>query len=101
MTGCWPVGAVARAPELLRTPGYESPVQGGPDDLLMIAGTGFSSTDRIVYEAIDAAAPSGGHPTVVPVKSGAVRGTAPIVKLANPAYALTTQLPDLIQAGRG
>ena len=97
----WPGGAAARAPELLRTPGYESPVQGGPDDLLMIAGTGFSSTDRIVYEAIDAAAPSGGHPTVVPVKSGAVRGTAPIVKLANPAYALTTQLPDLIQAGRG
>ena len=101
VTGCWPVGAVARAPELLRTPGYESPVQGGPDDLLSIAGNGFSSTDRVVYAAIDAAAPSGGHPSTVPADSTAARGTARIVKLADPPYAITTQLPSLIQAGRG
>jgi hypothetical protein len=86
---------------LLRTPGYESPVQGGPDDLLLLAGRGFSSTDRVVYEAIDAAAPSRGHPSAVPPDSTAARGTVPIVKLANPPYSITTQLPSLIQAGRG
>jgi polysaccharide transporter, PST family len=97
----WPHGALARAPELLRTPGYESPVQGGPDDLLLIAGNGFSSTDRVVYEAIDAAAPSGGHPSAVPADSTPARGIAPIVKLADPPYSITTQLPGVLQAGRG
>jgi O-antigen/teichoic acid export membrane protein len=101
MTGWWPGGAEARAPELLRTPGYESPVQGGPDDLLLIGGTGFSPTDRVVYEAIDAASASAGHPSAVPAKSTVIRGTAPIVKLADPPYSVTIQLPGLIQADRG
>jgi hypothetical protein len=100
-TGQWPGGAVAKAPELLRTPGYESPVRGGPGDLLLIAGTGFHSTDRVVYEAIDAADPSGKHPSTVPVHNSATRGTASIVKRADPAYAITIRLPDAIQAGRG
>jgi hypothetical protein len=100
-TGYWPGPAAARAPELLRTPGYESPVRGGPGELLLIAGTGFSSTDRVVYEAIDAAARSGTHPSAVPTQSTSTRGTSPIVKLANPPYAITTQLPELIQPGTG
>ncbi len=91
--GYWPGAADAKAPELLHTPGYESPVQAGPEDLLSITGTGFSSTDRIVYEAVDAAAAAAGHPTGVPAKSTAIRGTAPLVKLAEPPYSLTIQLP--------
>lgn len=76
-------------------------MRGGPDDLLSIAGTGFRSTDRVVYEAIDAADSSGKHPSVVPAQSTATRGTASIVKVADPAYAITIRLPDLIQVDRG
>src|SRR5690242_19068437 len=47
------MAAHAAAPQLLHTPGYESPVRGDPDDLLMIPGTGFHATDHVIYRAMD------------------------------------------------
>jgi hypothetical protein len=82
---------------LLRTEGYESPVRADPDDLVLLAGTGFERTDLVVYEAMDAADGGGGHPLAVPAKSTAQRGIAPLVHLGDPPYTLTVRLPDVVQ----
>jgi hypothetical protein len=94
---CWGRPAVAAALHVFHTPGYESPVRGDPDDLLMIAGTGFEAADRVVYQALNVA-PS--HPPTIPARSTADVGTAPIVQRGNPAYALTVRLPMEMQKGR-
>ncbi len=89
-----PGRAAAAPPQVLRTSGYESPVRGDPGDLLMIAGTGFQPTDRVVYSA------SGTHPATVPTRDSASMGTAPIVKLGDPPDALTVQLPAVMERNR-
>ncbi len=89
-----PGHASAAPPEILHTPDYESPVRAGPGDLLMIAGTGFQPTDRVVYQALADA--SGTHPATVPGLDTASLGTAPIVKVGDPPYAITIQLPSVI-----
>ena len=89
--------ACAAAPVLLRTANHESPVHGGPGELLLLQGVGFRSTDRVVYEAADTAT---GHPANIPLTSSAVRGLAPVVKLADPPYAITVRLPEVLAADR-
>jgi hypothetical protein len=91
--------AAAAAPVLLRTAQHESPVRGGPGELLLIQGTGFRSTDRVVYEAADSAA-AAGHPPIIPLTNSAVRGLAPLINLADPPYAITVRLPDVLAADR-
>jgi hypothetical protein len=87
----WAVSSIASAtpPTLLRTPGYQSPVHAGPDDLLMIPGSGFRETDRVVYRAYDA----GDRPKTVPTQSSATEGLASVVKISDPAAALTVRMP--------
>jgi hypothetical protein len=82
--------ASAAAPLLLRTPGYESPVHAEPDDLLMIAGTGFQPSDRVVYQAFAAAET---HPPAVPARNTAEAGIAPVVQQGSPPDAITVRLP--------
>ena len=94
----WLVSAAqATAPRVLHTPGYESPVRGDPDDLLMIAGVGFRSSDRVVYQAMDDAKRP---PSAVPAKNTAESGIAPVIQHDNPPYALTVRLPMEMQKGR-
>lgn len=83
--------ATAAAPLLFHTPGFEAPVRGDPDDLLMLAGWGFESGDRVVYRAMDSA--DGVHPHGVPASNTAAEGTAPIVQQGQPPYAITIRLP--------
>src|SRR5258705_13494101 len=73
--------AVATAPVLLRTSGYEAPVRGGPGDLLLLAGAGFQPTDRVVYRADDPRDQQGGHPSAVPAVATAREGSASVVKI--------------------
>jgi len=96
------VGSTAQAAPvtLLRTEGYEAPVRADPDDLLLLAGTGFEKTDRVVYEAADAADRGVGHPSAPPDKSTAQRGTASLVHLGEPPYTLSVRLPDIVQSRR-
>ena len=92
-----PCLAGAAPPILLHTANRESPVRGGPGELLQIQGYGFRTSDRVVYESVDAAnAP--GHPAAVPLTNSATRGSAPIVNRGDPPYAITVQLPDVIAA---
>ncbi len=105
-------GTVTAAPvQLLRTANYESPVRGGPDDLLMIAGYGFDSGDRVVYAAQAQAAqaqneppgqraPAVPHPPTIPSQSTATLGVAPIVQIGDPAYAVTVRLPEVLAPQR-
>jgi hypothetical protein len=90
-----PCLACASAPVLLHTANQEAPVRGAPGELLEIQGYGFKTTDRVVYETADVAEISG-HPATVPPTSTAIRGLAPIVNRADPPYAITIQLPDVI-----
>jgi hypothetical protein len=96
---CLVNGATAAPPVLLRTAGYQSPVHGDPGDLLLIPGTGFQPTDRVVYSSDDAReGPI--HPSVVPTKVTAIEGFASVVKLGSPPYALTVRLPQVLERGR-
>jgi hypothetical protein len=81
----------------LHTPEYEAPVRGDPDDLLMIAGSGFDSADRVIYQAMDARRSLDGS---VPATNTTEAGTVPIVQRDNPKYALTVKLPSQMRKGR-
>ena len=90
-------GEVAQAAPvtLLRTPGYEAPVHAGPDDLLLLAGVGLEAGDRVVYESAGT-----DHAAKLPETNTAERGMARVVQVADPPYALTIQMPGVIQAER-
>jgi len=79
------LSAHAAAPRILHTPGYESPVRADPDDLLTIVGSGFESTDRVIYQAMDRPAET---------------GTVEIVQRDHPPNALTIRLPREMKKGR-
>ena len=89
----------ASAPQVFQDPYHESPVQAGPDDLIFLGGLGFAPDDRVVYRAIggrDASA----HPAEVPTTSTSESGTARVLRMDDPAYALTINLPEQIDAHR-
>jgi len=89
----------ASAPQVFQDPYHESPVQAGPDDLIFLGGLGFAPDDRVVYRAIggrDASA----HPAEVPTTSTSESGTARVLRMDDPAYALTINLPEQIDAER-
>jgi hypothetical protein len=90
--------AIAAAPVVFHTPHFESPVRGGPDDLLFLGGSGFHADDRVVYKAISEGEKLGTHPAAVPARSTRELGTAAVVKLADPPYSLTILLPQVLAA---
>jgi hypothetical protein len=84
----------------LHTPSYESPVRADPDDLLMIAGVGFQPTDRVVYVVTESLTAPVAHPPSIPRETNAVSGTAPIVLVGIPPYAITVRLPKVLDRGK-
>ena len=90
--------ALAAPPQVFHTANYQAPVRGAPEDLLIIAGYGFAAGDRVVYQA------AGGSPTPqpagIPGESTADVGVAPIVQVADPAYAITVRLPPVLIPNR-
>lgn len=85
-------------PLVMHTPGFESAVRADADDLIMIGGTGFHASDRVIYAA--AGPVPNLHPKVVPQRSDALRGVAPIVQIGDPPYAITARMPRDILTGR-
>ncbi len=77
----------AAPPEMLTHPFYESPVRGGPDDILMLSGTGFVSTQKVVYQRSDWTTP----PSTVPTTSDGDLGEATV--LLTLPHAMTVRLP--------
>ncbi len=90
--------ARSAAPALMHTPGYESPVRADPDDLLMIGGSGFRASDRVVYAATAGPA-TDHHPETVPQHSDAAHGIAAVVQVGDPAYAITVRMPQDLLPG--
>jgi len=89
--------AGAAAPVLFATPGYESAVSAEADDLLMIAGSGFQSSDRLVYEALSAAG-AGAHPQIPTGVPDGTRGVVPAVEVGTGGHAITVRLPGVLRA---
>jgi hypothetical protein len=85
--------ARSAAPRLYRQPANESPVRADPDDLLLLAGYGFSAGDVVVYQAVADTAKALHPPAQVPTQSTADMGVAPIVSVANVPDSLTIKLP--------
>ena len=86
--------ARAAPPTLFHTSGYQAPVRGDPDDLLLLAGAGFSSTDRVVYAAEDL------HPDAIPDHATAVSGIAPTVATSGANVGIIIRLPLEMTKGR-
>ena len=89
--------ATAAAPVLFATPDYESAVTAEANDLLMIAGSGFQSGDRLVYEALSAAG-TGAHPPIPTGAPEASRGVARTIQVGPGANAITVRLPGALRA---
>jgi hypothetical protein len=87
------------APQLLSRPGFQGPVEGEPDDLLLLSGSGFSSTDAVVYERLGNSTTPLRSPADVPDTSSAERGVAPIVSHADVPHSLTLRLPEQLARG--
>jgi hypothetical protein len=94
------ITANSGAPRLYRQPANESPVRGDPDDLLMLAGYGFSADDLVVYQAVADSAKALSPPAQVPTHSSAEMGVAPIVSAANVPDSLTIKLPGVLHIGQ-
>ena len=75
-------------------------MRGDPDDLLMLAGYGFSADDLIVYKTIADSSKVLIPPAQVPTQSTADMGVAPIVSVANVPDSLTIKLPAVLRVGQ-
>jgi hypothetical protein len=93
-------GVIAAPPELYRHAAYESPVRGDPDDLLLLAGYGFSADDTVVYRTVPDTAKLLSVPNQVPTYSSPEFGLAAIVSAANVPYSLTIKLPQNMRANQ-
>jgi len=91
--------AWADPPILYSNPAYESPVRGDPDDLLLIAGSGLSAGDTVIYRAVDDTNSLSVRPPI-PTDSSWNTGVAPLVSVADAPYSLTVHLPSVMGAGR-
>lgn len=91
--------AHAAAPVIFNTPHFESPVRGGPDDIVFLGGAGFKGSDRVVYQEMSEGDRSA-HPAAVPTQSAAELGTATVIKVGDPPYSLTILLPEVLAADR-
>jgi hypothetical protein len=89
--------ALATPPTLYTQPAFQSPVRGDPDDLLLLAGIGFSVNDKVVYQAIYNTVAPPQAPSTVPAKSTAESGLASVVSTANVPYSLTILLPTAMR----
>jgi hypothetical protein len=87
------LGVMAAPPELYRQSAYESPVRGDPDDLLLLAGYGFSADDAVVYRTVPDTTKLLSVPHQIPTDSSPEFGLATIVNSANVPYSLTIKLP--------
>jgi hypothetical protein len=92
--------ADAHAPTPYAQPAHESPVRGAPDDLLLIAGDGFTAADRVVYQAVSTTTDPPQHPTDVPPRATGDSGYATVVSSRDVPHSLTVRLPAAMRPGQ-
>jgi len=89
--------AFATAPVIFSQSAYESPVRGAPGDLLMLAGSGFTSSDTIVYQQVTDTTQPLVPPDLVPYTATAASGTLTVVSTLDAPNSLTVSLPQAMQ----
>ena len=87
----------ATAPVLFSQSAYESPVRGAPGDLLLLAGSGFNSTDTVVYQQVTDTTQPLVPPAEVPYVATAASGTLAVVSTLDAPNSLTVSLPTAMQ----
>jgi|HubBroStandDraft_1064217.scaffolds.fasta_scaffold04359_4 hypothetical protein len=92
--------ARAQSPTIYGQTDYESPVRGDPEDLLMLPGSGFSSTDVVIYSGVQDTSRTLAKPSRVPSSTDESQGTAPVVSYGNVPHSLTIRLPAAMRAGQ-
>jgi hypothetical protein len=91
--------AEASVPKLLAHQHYQSPVHGGPSELLFLAGANLDDNDTVTYQL----ATEGNDPpilTEIPRESSAEIGVAEVVSTASTPHALVVLLPESMHADR-
>jgi hypothetical protein len=91
------VTAKSAAPLLYRQSANEGPVRADPDDLLMLAGYGFSADDVVAYQAVADTSRALSPPAQLPTHSTADIGVAQIASAANVPDSLTIKLPGVVR----
>jgi hypothetical protein len=90
--------AFATAPILFSDPAHESPVRGTPGDLLLLAGSDFSTTDTVVYQQVTDTTQPPTPPLQPPGETTAGSGTLTLVSSLDVPDSLTVSLPTAMQA---
>jgi len=92
---CAALPAVATTPILYSNPAYESPVREDADELLLLPGYGFVTSDRVVYSLVTNTTVPPIPPAIgsVPTMSTADLGFADIITTGDGPYALTIHMP--------
>ncbi len=96
-----PASISAPAPLIFSQNTLEAPVWAEPDDLLLLAGDGFTTADRVVYAAVPdgALAPTQPPPSVPTVPTAEI-GFADIASVASVPRTLAVHMPTAITAGQ-
>lgn len=92
--------AHAAPPQVYKATFHQSPVRGDPNDLLLIAGWGFTSSDVVVYKRVINTTVPQVHPANVPFFSTSNLGVAPVMSYGDVPRSLTVRLPNVITQGR-
>lgn len=100
MATCAGASATPAPPQLYRQPAYQSPVNGEPGSLLLLAGYGFAIDDTVVYREVRDSRQAQAAPNHAPGTSTAEFGVAPVVSAGDVPYALTIKLPEILRPGR-
>ena len=87
--------AGADTPVLYSESTHQSPLRADPDDLILLPGYGFASTDQVVYQALGNSTARLVHPVAVPETSTRTLGVADVVSAADAPYALAIHLPTV------
>jgi hypothetical protein len=92
--------AHAQGATIYGQPEYQSPVRGDPDDLLMLAGGGFSLADVVIYSLVKDTSRALVKPRDMPTVTDETQGMAPVVSYGNVPQSLTIRLPTAMRAGQ-
>jgi hypothetical protein len=94
----WSAATSAATPLIFSTPAHQAPVRARPDELLLVAGTGLASTDRIVYRAVTDDIANAKPPGMIPKTSNRHTGVAETISAGNVPHSLTVKMPAAVSS---
>jgi hypothetical protein len=89
-----------QVPLPLHQPAHQGPVSAGPDDLLLLAGSGFAADDQVMYQQIADGSAAVNPPLAWPTQSTVDTGVAELVSAANAPESLVLRMPAQLDAAK-